>query len=299
MKSLTDWQNKMPANWNAIPLKAIAFYCVSSVDKITKEERILRIGTYLPNLTEGQLIWIERIAYQFTRNKTFTRLNNSNIISNEFILDDFGDSLRIHHCFTDEPFTKDKFEYVLVNISNYYGVQAEKSSYNTPGADITINGERFSLKTQADRNLRVNLVNIHKYMELGKGDWTDQETQLQGLTNQFLQHLNNYDRILILRNIGKPTPANPHWKYELVEIPRELLLEVESGVYEMMIDSIQTPKPGYCRVYDSQTHSLKYELYFDGGTERKLKINKIDKSLCIVHATWEFIIKELDEEIIN
>ena len=37
-------------------------------------------------------------------------------------------------------------------------------------------------------------------------------------------------------------------------------------------------------------------LYFDGGSERKLKINNIDKRLCTVHATWEFIIKELDED---
>lgn len=269
------------------------------MEKITKEERIIRIASYLPQLTEGQLIWVERIAYQFTRHRTFIRLSASTVIANELILDDFGDSLRIHHCFTDEPFTKDKFEYLLVNISNYYGVKAEKSLYNTPGADITINGERFSLKTQADKDLRLNFVNIHKYMELGKGDWTDKEIQLHGLIDQFLQHLSNYERILVLRNIGKPTPANPYWKYELLEIPKELLLEVKSGVYKMMTDSIQSPKPGYCRVFDSETQDLKYELYFDGGTERKLKINKLDKSLCTIHATWEFIVKELDEEIIK
>lgn len=264
--------------------------------KISKEERVTRLITYLPQLSEGQLIWVERIVYQFTRPKTFTRLSLGNIILNESILEDFGDALRIHHCFTDEPFTKDKFEYVLVNILNYYGLEAEKSSYNTPGADIKIGGEKFSLKTQADRRLLINSINIHKYMELRKGEWTDKEIHLKGLTEQFLNHLNNYDRVLVLRNIGKPTPANPHWKYELIEIPKKLLEEVKDGVYEMMTDSIQSPKPGYCRVIDAKTNSLKYELYFDGGSERKLKINNIDKSLCVIHATWEFIIKELDEE---
>ena len=266
------------------------------MEKITKQERIIRIVTYLPGLTEGQLIWVERISYQFTRQRTFTRLSTSKIIANASILDDFGDALRIHHCFTDEPFTKDKFEYILVNICNYYGIEAEKSKYNTPGADITINDQRISLKTQADRNLRLNFINIHKYMELGKGEWTDKEIQLHGLAGQFLHHLENYDKILVLRNIGKPTPASPHWKYELIEIPKELLEEVKDGLYEMMTDSIQSPKPGYCRVFDSQTGSLKFALYFDAGSERKLKINKIDKTLCIVHATWEFIVKELDEE---
>ena len=266
--------------------------------KISKEQRIERLVTYLPQLTEGQIVWVERIIFQFTRTKTFTRLPQSDLIKQESILEDFGDALRIHHCFTDEPFTKDKFEYVLVNVFNYYGVKAEKSTYNNPGADIIVNQEQFSLKTQADRNLRENSINIHKYMELGRGEWTNKLKHLKGLTEQFLLHLNNYSRILVLRNIGRPTPAYPNWKYELVEIPKELLLEVSKGTYEMMSDSIQTPKPGYCRVFDDGG-KVKFELYFDGGTERKLKINKIDKSYCTVHATWEFIIKELDEGAVD
>ncbi len=264
--------------------------------KITKDQRIKRLVKYLPDLSEGQIIWLERIAYQFTRPRTFSRIDSSNIISTDFILEDFGDALRIHHCFTEEPFTKDKFEYVLVSVCKYYGVQAEKSTYNNPGADVTINSEKFSLKTQADKKLRHSSINIHKYMELGKGEWSDKIKQLKGLTEQFLNHLSNYDRILVLRNIGKPLPSSPYWKYELVEIPKMLLSEVLNGKYEMTTDSIQMPKPGYCRVMDSKTKLLKFELYFDGGTERKLKINKIDKKYCTVHATWEFLIKELDEE---
>jgi len=264
--------------------------------KINKDERIERLIKYLPELTEGQIIWLERIAYQFTMTRSFYRNPLGNIISTDFILEDFGDALRIHHCFTNEPFTKDKFEYVLVSVCKYYGIQSEKSAYNTPGADVTINNETFSLKTQADKNLRLNFINIHKYMELGKGEWSNKPKQLLGLKDQFIKHLSNYDRVLVLRNIGKPLLSNPYWKYELVEIPKSLLSEVSKGEYEMTSDSIQMPKPGYCRVKDNETNALKFELYFDGGTERKLKINKIDKNYCIVHATWEFIIKELDLE---
>ncbi len=225
----------------------------------------------------------------------FIRSEDSDLVSKS-ILEDFGDALRLHHCFSDEPFTKDKFEYLMVNIYKYYGINAEKSTNNNPGSDIQINGHQISLKTQADRNLRVNFINIHKYMELGKGDWKDEVKQLNGLREQFFHHLNNYERILVLRNIGRPEPHHPHWKYELVEIPKSLLLEARNGVMEMMQDSVQMPKPGYCRIYDNESKNLKFELYFDGGTERKLKVNKIDKSYCKVHATWEFIIQELEDE---
>jgi type II restriction enzyme len=269
---------------------------IEEMNKISREKRIERLVNYLPDLSEGQIIWLERLAYQFTRPKNFSRNPDSNLVLTDLILDDFGDALRIHHCFTDEPFTKDKFEYVLVSVFKYYGIEAEKSAYNNPGADVSINNETFSLKTQADKNLRLGSINIHKYMELGKGEWSDQLHHLSGLKDQFLKHLSNYDRVLVLRNIGKPMIANPYWKYELVEIPKSLFMEVSNGEYKMTIDSIQMPKPGYCRVRDNQTNNLKFELYFDGGTERKLKINKIDKRLCEVHATWEFIIKELEEQ---
>lgn len=79
-----------------------------------------------------------------------------------------------------------------------------------------------------------------------------------------------------------------------MEIPITLLEQVKTGRYEMMQDSIQMPRPGYCYVEDG-SGSLQFRLYFDGGTERKLKVQNIRKDLCIVHAEWTFIIQELDE----
>ena len=52
-------------------------------------------------------------------------------------------------------------------------------------------------------------------------------------------------------------------------------------------NSRQNPKPGYGYVEDDDG-VLKYALYFDGGTERKLQIKGLRKDLCFVHATWTF-----------
>lgn len=55
-----------------------------------------------------------------------------------------------------------------------------------------------------------------------------------------------------------------------------------------MVDtSKQSPKPGYGEVRDESGKPM-FALYFDGGTERKLQLKDIDKSHCIVHATWAF-----------
>lgn len=41
---------------------------------------------------------------------------------------------------------------------------------------------------------------------------------------------------------------------------------------------------------------LLFELYFDGGTERKLQIKGINIENCIVHARWSFPADDLVTE---
>jgi len=82
----------------------------------------------------------------------------------------------------------------------------------------------------------------------------------------------------------------------LVEIPKSLLLEGKSAQLVIQKRSRQNPKPGYGYVYDSQG-KIKFALYFDGGTERKLQIKKIRKDLCIVHATWRFASTPFEQSI--
>ncbi|WP_410175673.1 hypothetical protein [Limnoraphis robusta] len=46
------------------------------------------------------------------------------------------------------------------------------------------------------------------------------------------------------------------------------------------------PKPGYCYIRDEFGED-KFRLYFDGGTERKLQIQRLQKKYCRVHALWQ------------
>jgi type II restriction enzyme len=122
-------------------------------------------------------------------------------------------------------------------------------------------------------------------MELGKGTWGDDPSDLEGLRKQFLKHMKSYEKILILRALRKA----PNWAYELVEVPIHVLKLASEGKLEMKIDSRQFPKPGYCYVQNEQNESI-FSLYFDGGGERKLQIKNLNKEYCKVHAKWEFFI---------
>jgi len=55
----------------------------------------------------------------------------------------------------------------------------------------------------------------------------------------------------------------------------------------MIHSSRQSPKPRYCDVVDTLGNK-KFQLYFDGGPERKLQIRGLEKSWCTVYAEWSF-----------
>jgi len=200
----------------------------------------------------------------------------------------FGDVLISHYVGSSQSFTKDKFEYGMEGVLQLLGRDAELAPPGNPGNDIGVDGERWSLKTEAAKNIKEDRIHISKFMELGRGAW-ETEADLEGLRQQMVDHMEGYERILTLRCLSAARNAPEDYvSYELVEIPKELLLESLEFPCQMHGDSSQTPKPGSCLVTDPDGE-VRFELYFDGGTERKLQVRKLDKSLCQVHATWKFI----------
>ena len=250
-----------------------------------RQQRIRELVRKIPGLNAGQIYWLERVLRVFESQRNFQIVESD--LLDQTTLENFGDALRIHHSFSAEPFSKDKFEYVLEKVLTMSGHDATLASRGNRGYDITIAGIKFSLKTQADSNIREDRIWISKFMELGKGHWGDDPKDLVPLRSSFLQHLRNYDRIFTLRALRR----SPHWHYELVEIPKRLMLAAKNGDLQMRLKSKQYPKPGYCYVRSRKGEDL-YQLYFDAGSERKLQVKNLQKSACKVHATWTFVIPQ-------
>ena len=164
----------------------------------------------IPELTLGQLHWIQRVVEVFGCDHQY-KVTESDIFD-EIVLRNFGDAMRVHHSFSAEPFSKDKFEYVLVEVLKITGRKTVLAPKGNPGHDITVDGVKVSLKTQADRGIKGDFLWVSKFMELGKGQWSDKPKELEGLRKQFFAHMKSYDRILSLRALSKA----PRWKYELV-----------------------------------------------------------------------------------
>lgn len=245
---------------------------------LTKKEQT-EIIEALNHLTSAQQQWIKSTIIQFGTPRIFWRAKNSDIVSQE-VLENFGDRLLSHHANSRQALTKDRFEFAFEAALTAAGIKsALVKSRTNRGHDIDIREERISLKTEAAKGIKESSIHVSKWMELGKGVW-----DLELLRRLFLDHMKSYDRIFTLRCLSSDLEKT---RYELVEIPKGLLLECETSELEVAEKSKQTPKPGYCYVRND-AGTLKFALYFDGGSERKLQIKAIDKSLCKIHATWTF-----------
>lgn len=249
---------------------------------MTREEKITQLIAKIPGLSDYRLGLVQNMVRVFSQPWTIKRVSDSDIISESALLD-FGDVLRIHHCFSREPFSKDKFEFALEAVLRASGMTAELAPRGRRGYDIKITGSNVSLKTEAAKAIRADILHISKFMELGGGQWGDDPNDLLRLRQQFLDNLAGTDRILVLRALRK---GEPDYLYELVEIPKNLLEKASAGRFEMRTESTQYPKPGYCFVENAE--ELLFSLYFDGGGERKLQIKSLKKGLCKVHASWQF-----------
>src|ERR1043166_8244843 len=238
-----------------------------------RKERIKLLMGFIEAIPESRLRWIERVVDILNCPHKFVTKNEKLMIE-KWVLT-FGDALMIHHAFSNEPFTKDKFEHALVNTGKLIGINTDFAPRGNRGHDVVIDSLKYSLKTQADKLIKADSIWISKYMELGRGEWNDEPSQLKGLVNAFLEHLKQSDKILILRCLQKA----PIWKYELLEIPKQVLERSKTGELRMMSESNQMPKPGYCDI-KSAIGLSDFQLYFDGGSERKLQVKGLKKGLC-------------------
>jgi len=242
-----------------------------------------RIAAKLSQLTPRQIAHLEALADSFITGTSWWA-NPKSDFANDGFATEFGDLLLRHHNLSAEPISKDRFEYALIDVLNSLGHTAKKLPNGNPGEDMTVDNQRWSLKTQQNKDIKEAKIWISKFMELGKGAWTT-VADVEALRERMFQHMTHYDRIFILRCFR---PHADQFDYELVEIPKSLLLSSKQFPISIMENSRQNPKPARCEVSDAD--GLAFSLYFDGGTERKLQIQHLAKRNCLTHAKWNITV---------
>ena len=194
---------------------------VTVPDLLTKRpsnnQKIKALIEAIDRLTPAQQEWVKSAIHAFGSTCQFDRAPDSDVVT-EAVLASLGDKLLSHHAGSRQALSKDRFEFAFEAALKTAGIPARlvKSRTNR-GHDITIFGIPVSLKTEAAANIKDELIHISKWMELGRGEW-----KLPLLRDVFLEHMQSYERIFTLRRLKN---AGVKIRYELVEIPKPLLLE--------------------------------------------------------------------------
>lgn len=227
-----------------------------------------------------QSIMLEVVDY-LLRRVHCTVNPTSDIVSASF-QENIANRLLLHHATNEELFKKKSFEYAFKAASIADGKSAQIVANQThPGADVIVDNVKFSLKTEASANISQTGITISKLMEARwLRDCVSNKDYCNAAQVHVCNHLNGYDRILMLRAwTGKNTIAT----YELIEIPLDVLLAVKT-VREA--DFGKRTDNGTNSAIIRYKGTAAFNLRFDGSVE-KVTISNLLKSACKFHAKWE------------
>ena len=232
------------------------------------------------NLDPVQVKLLTEIATVMMRKVEETITPSSDLVTPRFAAN-FRNRLLIHHATNESKLTKKAFEYAFKGASEADGKAGSITASDTfSGVDVTVDGIRFSLKTEASKNIKAEQIIISKFTE---ARWIQQQATLDELAKQASAiipiHLNNYDRILVLRAIELTASR---LRYEIVEIPHDLLQRIGSLT---VADFSPMTKGGGTSARVSVNGQPAFMLRLD-GSDGKITFAGLQIAFCIRHASW-------------
>ncbi len=202
------------------------------------------------------------------------------------LADAFGYQLRIFHAMhgDHEALSKKAFEYALDSAATSAGFRSSISdSATTPGADIMINGQGFSIKTEAGRSISKQVVFLTKLMESA---WTKNLSSIppfvEGIRANVLPRLLQPDRTLVWRCHSRLTGPERRAEYELLEIPKhywEAMATVREEDFTPLTAAGSTSAP--IRIGGKPIYTVSFD-----GSDQKVQIRNLQVASCSFLGRW-------------
>lgn len=237
------------------------------------------IAEIAKKLTTEQLDILVEFARSLTRDVVHFINDESDIMTTPFV-EEFSNRLRFYHATQAEKMNKKAFEFAFLEASKKAGRKSELIGDPTnPGIDIVVDGVGFSMKTEAAESIKPEEIHISKLMEARWiRDCENREDFAKEVREKVGGHLRRYQRILMLRAFD----TLKGYKYDLVEIPRDLLLQVENLESN---DFQKRRESGSSRADVTRSGNRAFTVRLDGSVE-KITITGLLMSLCDLHGSW-------------
>jgi Type II site-specific deoxyribonuclease len=230
-------------------------------------------------LTPIQLDVITSIIDKFSEEQAGEHLRDEFL--NKAAFEYFSTRLAAHHASSSVQLKKENFEHILEQSFRRTGHAANLTDNMVHrGADLEVDGRRYSLKTEAAKSLNRNAITISKLMEARwirdlKGT-RDVPAQVR---DKIVSHLDEYDQIFMLRSYGDDERV----RYDLHEIPKAVITEAGKLI---ATDFGPLTQAGGTSANVLIGGTKAFRLVLDGSVE-KVTISGLNVKLCPLHAWWE------------
>ncbi len=239
-----------------------------------------RLSTAIAKLDDSQRALVLQMAEAMAV-AIASKINSESDLATERFSISFSNQLLLHHATHEEKLNKKSFEYLLKAACEMDGRTAILNVDPTNAAeDVRVDNVKFSLKTEAAAGMRDGALNIQKLMEARWiRDYDTREDLAREAAKRIGRHLGSYERILVLRAFDQ---GRKFVRYELVEIPKALLMRISTLRSSDLEDKNEKGGCG-ANVKDENGHAFR--LFLDGSVE-KVRIFSLRKDRCVVHGEW-------------
>lgn len=219
------------------------------------------------------------VLHSLTAAPPYESINPDSDIADLKFLEEVSEELLLHHSKHSEPVNKLWFEYILVKGLVASGRDARRLQVlEMPPADIFMDGELLSAKTEASKKISPNKLLISKLNEAKwiRGCKSGQDC-VRGINEMVVPKLKICSRTLVLRAFREK--AN-FIRYELEEIPQRVLLAMSS------LKAEDFGKPTINNTRSAKVRlggRVLFTLTLDGSVE-KVIIRGLSTSNCMKHA---------------
>ncbi len=268
--------------------------------KMNNEEILKRLSTAFPEIAVTALYPISNAIKSITAPTESSYLKNTIFDENEFNY--LTSYILTHHAFSVHPLKKENFEYALEYIYKKSGkIVADSNDPTKRGADIVVDGRRFSLKTTSISG--GNFPNGFDISKFAESRWmreplaNENFVEIHRLTlDAISSHLKEYDNVVTL--INHTDDIKKIVTYKFYEVPKSIFgLSMKIDAQELskmyfleknrrLSKSSKSPKPQTVSVNLMQGKDVACKLSLDGSVE-KIRFLGVNLSMCKLLAEWK------------
>lgn len=244
------------------------------------KERLVRLIRQ-QDLSDPEVERITRMVEAFSAAEIYQVVNASGFTAEPAFLKSAAGDLLEHHSKYSDAFNKFNFEHMLVRGARAAGLESRRLGTNElPPVDVLVDDISISAKTEASNLIRRDSIVISKFHEAAWiRDCKSGDDCVRKLNEVVVPKLKRCDKILMLRAFRD---AKGLFRYELEEIPLELLLAIE----QLKAENFSAPTPRNTRRAKVQYGGSKpFVLRLDGSVE-KITITGVPTQDCIKHAVF-------------